>query len=71
MFEKCAAKLKPYIRKAVKSLGFSLDSYSEIVATVCNGSNGEVDHKDGNVSSLEHLVWHYLHFMFSFKSIIA
>ncbi|XP_063935978.1 sister chromatid cohesion protein PDS5 homolog C isoform X2 [Daucus carota subsp. sativus] len=55
VFEKCAAKLKPYIRKAVKSLGFSLDSYSEIVATVCNGSNGEVDHKDGNVSSLEHL----------------
>lgn len=62
---KCASKLKPYLKQAVKVLGLPLDGYSKIVATICNGSNGGAEHKDGNVSSLEKLVMDYLRYMFS------
>ncbi|KAK1385689.1 hypothetical protein POM88_023424 [Heracleum sosnowskyi] len=55
VFAKCAVKLKPYFKQAVKVLGLPLDGYSEIVSTICNDSNGEAEHKDGNVSSLEQL----------------
>ncbi|XP_074329426.1 uncharacterized protein LOC141667028 isoform X1 [Apium graveolens] len=55
VFAKCAVKLKPYLKQAVKVLGLPLDGYSEIVATICSGSNGEAEHKDGNLSSLEQL----------------
>lgn len=56
VFAKCAVKLKPYLKQAVKVLGLPLDGYSEIVAAICNRSNGEAEHEDGNVSSLEKLV---------------
>lgn len=52
---KCAGKLKPYLRQAVKVLGLPLDGYSEIVSTICNSPDGEAEQKDGNVSSLEQL----------------
>ncbi|GFS46241.1 hypothetical protein Acr_00g0101000 [Actinidia rufa] len=33
----------------MKSLGFSLDDYSEVIASICDGANGAVDHSDDNV----------------------
>lgn len=35
VFEKCAAKLKPYLLEEKKSLRLSLDDYSEVVASIC------------------------------------
>lgn len=49
VFAKCAVKLKPFLKQAVKSSGLSLEDYSQIVTTICNGSNGEVVHEEGNI----------------------
>ncbi|PNY12627.1 sister chromatid cohesion PDS5-like protein, partial [Trifolium pratense] len=35
VLESCATKVKPYLRKAVKKLGISLDDYSDALASVC------------------------------------
>ncbi|KAL2548718.1 Tudor/PWWP/MBT superfamily protein [Forsythia ovata] len=44
VFEKCAVKLKPYLTRTIKSLGISLDDYSEVVASVCKETDGPVGH---------------------------
>ncbi|KAK1382787.1 hypothetical protein POM88_020522 [Heracleum sosnowskyi] len=46
---KSADKLKPFLEQAVEFSGLSLDGYSKVVATICNGSNGEVELDDVNV----------------------
>ncbi|XP_050382278.1 sister chromatid cohesion protein PDS5 homolog D isoform X2 [Argentina anserina] len=35
VLDNCAAKLKPYLMEAVKSLGTALDDYAPIVASIC------------------------------------
>lgn len=50
MLAKCAVKLKPFLKEAVEFSGLSLDGYHEIVTKICNGSNGEVELDDVNVS---------------------
>ncbi|KAL8090124.1 uncharacterized protein LOC141697242 isoform X2 [Apium graveolens] len=50
VFAKCAVKLKSFLQQAVEFSGLSLDGYSKIVATICNGSNGEVELDNVNVS---------------------
>lgn len=50
MLAKCAVKLKPFLKQAVEFSGLSLDGYSTIVGTICNGSNGEVELDNVNVS---------------------
>ncbi|KAG9153625.1 hypothetical protein Leryth_008550 [Lithospermum erythrorhizon] len=37
----CAVKLKPYLTQAIKYSGISLDNYSKIVTSVCEGTVGE------------------------------
>ncbi|GFZ08299.1 hypothetical protein Acr_20g0001070 [Actinidia rufa] len=49
VFGNCAVKLKPCLKQAMKSLGFSLDDYSEVIASICDGANGAVGHSDDNV----------------------
>ncbi|CAK9178635.1 unnamed protein product [Ilex paraguariensis] len=44
VLENCAVKLKPYLAQAVSSLGVSLDDYSKVVASVCEGRIGTVQH---------------------------
>ncbi|XP_022892679.1 neurofilament heavy polypeptide-like [Olea europaea var. sylvestris] len=44
VFEKCGVKLKPYLTRTVKSLGISLDDYSEVVASICKDADGPVGH---------------------------
>ncbi|CAI9759700.1 unnamed protein product [Fraxinus pennsylvanica] len=44
VFEKCGAKLKPYLTRIVKSLAISLDDYSEVVASICKEADGPVGH---------------------------
>lgn len=44
VFEKCGVKLKPYLTRTVKSLGISLDDYSEVVASICKEADGPVGH---------------------------
>lgn len=34
----CASKLKTYLAEAVKSSGISLDKYSNVVASICEGA---------------------------------
>lgn len=50
VFENCAAKLKPYVNQAIKSLGKSLDDYGEVVATVCKGPSS-AEHINENAST--------------------
>ncbi|KAK1381039.1 hypothetical protein POM88_027783 [Heracleum sosnowskyi] len=50
---KCAVKLQPYLKHAVKLLGLSLDGYCEIVATICSERNGDIEHNGDNVSLLK------------------
>ncbi|KAJ8751855.1 hypothetical protein K2173_026054 [Erythroxylum novogranatense] len=35
VLESCASKVKPYLVNAVRTLGLSLDAYSDVVATIC------------------------------------
>lgn len=63
------------MKKAVTSLGLSLDNYSEIVGTICGESNDEFEHNSGNISMKKvevrwcskcvHLVMYYCHLNFS------
>lgn len=53
VFENCAVKLKPYLSQAIKSLGVSLDDYSEVVAAVCEGSSSTVEHTNENASTVQ------------------
>uniref|UniRef100_A0A5B7B6F3 Uncharacterized protein n=1 Tax=Davidia involucrata TaxID=16924 RepID=A0A5B7B6F3_DAVIN len=48
VFENCASKLKPYLTQAVKSLGFSLDDYSKVIASICEGTTDAVEHHVDN-----------------------
>ncbi|KAL6563130.1 hypothetical protein OROHE_005717 [Orobanche hederae] len=42
VFEKCATKLQPYLREAVKPLNLKVDDYAEIIASLCwDASSGE------------------------------
>ncbi|KAL6495811.1 hypothetical protein OROGR_030374 [Orobanche gracilis] len=42
VFEKCAAKLQPYLREAVTPLNLKVDDYAEIIASLCwDASNGK------------------------------
>lgn len=46
VFENCADKLKPCLIQAVKSLGISLDDYSKIVSSICQGTSSTADQND-------------------------
>ncbi|XP_074341577.1 sister chromatid cohesion protein PDS5 homolog C-like isoform X2 [Apium graveolens] len=48
VFMNCADKLKPYMKKAVKSQDLPLDGYSEVVAKICSESSDEVEHNSEN-----------------------
>lgn len=42
VFEKCATKLQPYLREAVKPLNLKVDDYAEIIASLCwDASSGK------------------------------
>ncbi|KAG2245268.1 hypothetical protein Bca52824_092868 [Brassica carinata] len=44
VLSKCASKLKNYLTEAVKSSGVSLDKYSKIVASICEGTFSALQH---------------------------
>ena len=46
VLESCAAKVKPYLIETVKSLGVSLDDYSDIVGSICQEISGSVEQND-------------------------
>jgi hypothetical protein len=46
VLETCATKVKPYLIQAVKSLGVSLDDYSDIVGSMCQEISGSIEQKD-------------------------
>ncbi|KAJ6995194.1 hypothetical protein NC653_017853 [Populus alba x Populus x berolinensis] len=46
VLESCAAKVKPYLIETVKSLGVSLDDYSDIVGSICQEISGSVGQND-------------------------
>ncbi|KAJ9184089.1 hypothetical protein P3X46_007864 [Hevea brasiliensis] len=50
VLENCAVKVKPYLQHAVKSLGISLDDYSEIVASICQETSGTVEQNDAHTA---------------------
>ncbi|XP_076942920.1 sister chromatid cohesion protein PDS5 homolog D-like [Bidens hawaiensis] len=48
VFLKSADKLKPYVMRALTSLGESLDMYHKVVAAVCEGTTADFDSNDDN-----------------------
>ncbi|PSS17729.1 Sister chromatid cohesion protein PDS5 B-B like [Actinidia chinensis var. chinensis] len=50
VFENCARKVEPYLKHAMKSSVFSLNDYSNLVASICSGRTGAVEHNDDNAS---------------------
>ncbi|XP_052620681.1 sister chromatid cohesion protein PDS5 homolog C isoform X1 [Lactuca sativa] len=50
---KSAAKLKPYLMPAVISLGDTLDMYTQVVASVCEGTPATIEHDDENASGVQ------------------
>ncbi|KAG6739221.1 hypothetical protein POTOM_056812 [Populus tomentosa] len=46
VLETCATKVKPYLIQAVKSLGVSLNDYSDIVGSMCQEISGNIEQKD-------------------------
>ncbi|KAL9363527.1 hypothetical protein Peur_046312 [Populus x canadensis] len=46
VLESCAVKVKPYLIQTVKSLGVSLDDYSDIVGSICQEISGSVEQND-------------------------
>ncbi|KAG1326586.1 hypothetical protein COCNU_01G005200 [Cocos nucifera] len=48
----CTAKLKPYMRELVKSMGASLSQYSKIVALICQESSDSIEQNDANASGM-------------------
>ncbi|XP_058221930.1 sister chromatid cohesion protein PDS5 homolog C-like isoform X2 [Rhododendron vialii] len=48
VFEKCSMKLKPCLVQAKKCLGFSLDDYSKIISSICDGTAAAVGRRDDN-----------------------
>uniref|UniRef100_A0A6N2K7Q0 Tudor domain-containing protein n=1 Tax=Salix viminalis TaxID=40686 RepID=A0A6N2K7Q0_SALVM len=46
VLETCAMKVKPYLIQAVKSLGVSLDDYSDIVGSMCQEVSGTIEQED-------------------------
>ncbi|XP_017700030.2 uncharacterized protein LOC103714235 isoform X2 [Phoenix dactylifera] len=48
----CTAKLKPYMRELVKSMGVSLSQYSKIVASICQESSDGMEQNDANASGM-------------------
>ncbi|XP_010942111.1 sister chromatid cohesion protein PDS5 homolog C isoform X2 [Elaeis guineensis] len=48
----CTAKLKPYMRELVKSMGASLSQYSKIVALICQESSDGMEQNDANASGM-------------------
>lgn len=47
---KCAAKLTPYLRDAVKSMHFSLADYAQIVGSICQNESADLKHNCGSDS---------------------
>ncbi|KAI3690114.1 hypothetical protein L2E82_48089 [Cichorium intybus] len=50
---KSASKLKPYLMPAVISLGDTLDMYTQVVASVCEGTSATIEHNDENASGVQ------------------
>ncbi|KAI3692100.1 hypothetical protein L6452_31909 [Arctium lappa] len=50
---KSAAKLRPYLMPALISLGDTVDNYSQVVASVCEGTTATFEHNDENASGLQ------------------
>lgn len=46
VLESCATRLKPYLVQAVNTLGISLDDYSNVLASICQDTSGNLEQND-------------------------
>ncbi|XP_027329221.1 MATH and LRR domain-containing protein PFE0570w [Abrus precatorius] len=51
VLERCATRLKPYIKQAVDHLGISLDDYSNVLASICQDTSGSLEQNDACATS--------------------
>ncbi|KAL6331445.1 hypothetical protein AAG906_011384 [Vitis piasezkii] len=51
VIQNCALKLRPYMMQAVEFMGFPLDNYYEIVASICQETSDAIKQNDANVSN--------------------
>lgn len=49
--ENCALKLRPYMKQAVEFLGFPMDNYDQIVASLCQETSDAIKPNEANVSN--------------------
>lgn len=55
--EKSALKLRPCLIQAMKSLHLSLDDYSKVISSICNGTaDADADGRNGHNTCGEHSV---------------
>ncbi|XP_061365246.1 sister chromatid cohesion protein PDS5 homolog C-like [Gastrolobium bilobum] len=50
VLESCATKLKPYLVLAVKTLGISVDDYSNVLASICQDTSDSLEKNDEDKS---------------------
>lgn len=55
VLENCATKLKPYLVQSVKTLGISVDDYSNVLASICKDTSDSLE-KNGVCVTGEHVV---------------
>ncbi|KAK1438406.1 hypothetical protein QVD17_04215 [Tagetes erecta] len=51
VIKKAADKLRPFLNKALTTLGSSLLEYSAVLTSICNGTNESIEHNDESVSA--------------------
>lgn len=55
VLESCATKLRPYLKQAVNTLDISLDDYSNVLASICQDTSGNLEQNDASITS-DHVV---------------
>ena len=58
MLKKSADKLRPQLERLVTSLGGSLDNYSKVLTSICEGTTDIVEHNDESASAQPKVYFH-------------
>lgn len=60
VFETCAAKVKPYLMQAVKTLGISFDDYSEVVGSICQETSSAVEQNEAHATGKDTVILSFI-----------
>lgn len=60
VLESCAAKVKPYLMQAVKTLGISFNDYSEVVGSICQDISSAVEQNDAHATGKDMVILSFI-----------